>query len=214
MLTDALLWIGNHRQEFFRALGEHLTMSAVSLAIGLAIGLPLAVAVMKRERLALAVINTVNSFRTIPSLAILAIMLPLFGIGLWSSVVALTILAIPPILINAYTGLRNVDPDAVDAATGLGMRPRQMLWRIQLPLAAPAIFAGTRTAAIQVLAGATLAPFIGGGGLGDFITAGIGLMDMSRLLVGAVPIALLALGAELGFGMVERALFGARAVKA
>jgi len=209
-LTKAITWIAEHPTEFLRALGQHLTMSGISLAIALAIALPLAVVIVNRERLAFAVINTINGLRTIPSLAILAIMLPLLGIGLLPSIVALTVLALPPILLNAYVGLRDVDPDSIEAAVGMGMSRGQVLRKIRVPLAAPAMFAGARTAAVQVLAGATLAPFIGGGGLGDFIATGIGVMDTSRLLVGAIPIAILALSAEFILGGLEKSLFAER----
>lgn len=210
MLTEAFTWFLEHPDEFSHALGQHLVMSGASLALGLAIGIPLAILIVGRSRLAFAVINVVNGLRTLPSLAILAIMLPLLGIGLWPSIVALTCLATPPILLNTYAGLRTVDPDAVEAAVGMGMSPWQLLRRIRIPLAAPAMFAGARTAAVQVLAGATLAPFIGGGGLGDFIAVGVAAMDTSRLLVGAVPIALLALGAEWILGWTETRLFAER----
>ena len=210
MLTSAVEWIYNNQTAFLRALGQHLTMSGISLAIALVIALPLAVLIVNRKGLAFAVINTINGLRTIPSLAILAIMLPLLGIGLMPSIVALTVLALPPILLNAYVGLRDVDPDSIEAAIGMGMTAGEVLRKIRIPLAAPAMFAGARTAAVQVLAGATLAPFIGGGGLGDFIATGISVMDMSRLLVGAVPIALLALSAEFILGRTEKILFAER----
>jgi osmoprotectant transport system permease protein len=145
--------------------------------------------------------------RTIPSIAVLAIMLPFLGIGFKPSLVALTILAVPPILINTYVGVRQVDPDIVDSARGMGMTGLQSVFRVELPLAAPVMFAGIRTSAVQVIAGATLAAFIGGGGLGDFITAGIAIMDLPRLLVGAVPIALLAIMTEFAFGGLERVMF-------
>ena len=211
MLSTAFFWIVDHQTEFFRALGQHLLMSGISLAIALVIALPLAVLIVTYGRLAFAVINVINGLRTVPSLAILAIMLPLFGIGLMPSIVALTVLALPPILLNSFVGLRDVDADAVEAAIGMGMSRSQLLRKIRIPLAAPAMFAGARTAAVQVLAGATLAPFIGGGGLGDFIATGIGVMDMSRLLVGAVPIAILALTTEFVLGRVEKLLFSERA---
>jgi osmoprotectant transport system permease protein len=209
-VSNAFIWILNHQPEFFRALGQHLLMSGVSMAAALAVGLPLAILIVNRSGLAFGVINTVNALRTIPSLAILAVMMPLLGIGLRPSIVALTLLAMPPILLNAYVGLRDVDPDAVEAAIGMGMSRGQVLRKIRISLAAPAMFAGARTASVQVLAGATLAPFIGGGGLGDFIATGISLMDTSRMLVGAIPIALLALGAELILGFTEKRLFAER----
>ncbi len=210
MLSDAIGWIAGHPAEFGAALQQHLLMSVIALAIGLAIGLPLAVLVLPTRVGAGLTVGVVNAIRTIPSLAILATALPILGIGLVPSVVALVVLAVPPILINSLIGLREVDADTVDAARGMGMRRQQILWRVRLPLAAPAIFGGIRSAAVQVISGATLASFIGGGGLGDFITAGIALMDYSRLLVGAVPIALLAIGVELGMASLERALFAAR----
>jgi osmoprotectant transport system permease protein len=210
MFSTAISWITTHQDQFYRALGQHLLMSGISLAIALAVALPLAVAIVNHGRFAFGVINAVNGLRTVPSLAILAIMMPLLGLGILPSIVALTVLALPPILLNAYVGLRDVDPDAVEAAIGMGMRRSEVLRKIRIPLAAPAMFAGARTAAVQVLAGATLAPFIGGGGLGDFIATGISMMDMSRLLVGAVPIAILALATEFLLGTAEKMLFSER----
>jgi osmoprotectant transport system permease protein len=209
MIRDLFVWFAEHPDEFMRALNQHLVLCGLSLSIAIGVGLPLAVAISTRERLAAVVVNSISGLRTVPSLAILAMMMPILGIGKWPSVVALVILALPPILINAVAGLRGVDRDLIDAATGMGMRPRQVLWRVQAPLAASATFAGVRTALVQVLAGAALAPFIGGGGLGDFIVSGIGLRDTTRLLAGAVPIAVMALSAELLMGLAEKALFGA-----
>lgn len=212
-LFELAAWFPEHREEFFVALGQHLTLCGIAMAIAILIGLPLSVVIAAREKLALVVVNGVSALRTVPSLAILALMMPFLGIGLAPSVVALVILALPPIVINSVAGLRGVDPDLVDAAVGLGMRPGQVLWRVQAPLAASAMFAGVRTSLIQVLAGAALAPFIGGGGLGDFITTGIGLRDMTRLLAGAVPIALLALFSEVAMGLAEKTFFGAGSQK-
>lgn len=211
-MSGALAWIMSHQPEFYRALGQHLAMYIVSMTCALVLGLPLAILIVNRGGLAFGVINGVGALRSLPSLAILAIMMPLLGIGLWPSIVALTVLALPPILLNAYVGLRDVDPDAVEAAVGMGMSRGQVLRRIRIWLAAPAMFAGARTASVQVLAGAALAPFIGGGGLGDFIVTGISMMDTSRMLVGAVPIALLALSVEFLLGFAERWLFAERAV--
>jgi osmoprotectant transport system permease protein len=210
-LSKPLTWIVNHQPEFYRALGQHLLMCGVSMAFALTLGLSLAILIVNRRGLAFSVVNIVSALRALPSLAILAIMMPFLGIGMRPSIVALTVLALPPILLNAYVGLRDVDPDAVEAAIGMGMSRGQVLRRIRIWLAAPAMFAGARTALVQVLAGATLAPFIGGGGLGDFIVTGISIMDTQRMLVGAVPIALLALGFELILSLAERLLFAERA---
>jgi len=213
MFTVAFDWILAHPTLFNRALERHLTMCAIAIGLGLTIGLGLALSIVNSRRLAAVAVNGVNALRTVPSLAILALMMPLLGIGIWPAVVALTILAIPPILLNSYVGLRDVDPTVLDAAVGMGMTRGQILRKTRLPLAAPAIFAGARTATVQVLAGATLAPFIGGGGLGDFIAQGIGMMDSARMLVGAIPIALLALTAEFSLGSLEKLLFTPRVGK-
>src|SRR6266542_483924 len=140
------------------------------------------------------------------SLAVLALAMPLLGTGFLPSLVALTLIALPPILINTITGVREIDADIVDAARGMGMSGGDVLRKIELPLAVPVIFAGLRTAAVQVVSGAVLATFIGGGGLGDFITSGIAMMALPLLLVGAIPVTLLSIGADALFGALQRRL--------
>ncbi|MCC2613738.1 ABC transporter permease [Neorhizobium sp. Rsf11] len=203
-LTD---WIVQHDREFLTALGRHVSMSVLSLAIAFLIGLALAAAVVGRPKIAFVVINVASGLRTFPSLAVLALTVPVMGIGVVPAIIALTVLALPAILLNGYVGLRDADPDAVDAAVALGMRWHQVMRKVRLPLAAPAIFAGGQTATIQVISGATLAPFIGAGGLGDYIVTGIGTLDVPTLLIGAIPIAILALGAELLLSSLERKYF-------
>ena len=117
-----------------------------------------------------------------------------------------TLLALPPILINTYTAVRQVDPDIIDAARGMGMTNREIVRKIELPLATPVVFAGIRIAAVQVVSGAVLAAYIGGGGLGDFITAGIAMMALPQLLVGAIPATMLSIGADRLFGWLQKAL--------
>jgi osmoprotectant transport system permease protein len=150
-------------------------------------------------------INTGNIGRAVPSLAILALVFPLLGFGFAPSLVALTLLAIPPILINASTGLRQVNPQVIDAARGMGLSGGQILSSIQLPIAAPVIFAGIRTSAVQVVASATLATFVGGGGLGDLIVLGLQRNDPAVLIAGSLAVAALAIITEVGFGALERA---------
>lgn len=210
IVVDAFAYIVENWPMFWTALRTHLEMCAISLAIGILVAVPVGILVARSPRLSFAAINTAGAIRTIPSLAILAITLPYLGIGLLPSIVALIVLAIPPILLNTCVGIREIDPDAIDAATGMGMTRRQQILQIELPMALPSIVAGIKTATIQVIGGATLASFIGGGGLGDFITAGIALSDMTRLLVGAIPIAILAILSEILFSMIVRALSGNR----
>ncbi|MBP2170040.1 osmoprotectant transport system permease protein [Erwinia toletana] len=207
IFIDAWRWIIANPQQFFDALQQHLVMCGLALLFSLLLALPVGVRVAASPRATFIATNIASTLRTIPSLAILAAALPFLGIGLLPSVVALVILALPPILLNTCTSIQSVDKDTLSAAQGMGLTRGQITRQVILPLAAPGILAGVRTAAVQVIGGAALASFIGGGGLGDFVTTGIAIMDMSRLLVGAVPIILLAIGAELLFAAIEKSWF-------
>ncbi len=193
------------RSDFAGLLFTHVELSVVALLIAVAIALPIAMAVRNTPISAAVAINVGNIGRAIPSLAILALALPLLGFGFAPALIALTALAVPPILINASTGLREVSEDIVGAARGMGLSGSQILVRIQLPIAAPVIFAGIRTAAVQVVASATLATFIGGGGLGNLIVEGLQRNDRAILLAGSFSVAILAIITEIGFGGLERA---------
>lgn len=204
MLIDAWTYLLAHPAQFSRALGVHMALSASALLLAALISIPAGIAVARRAGLSLAVVNTANVGRTLPSLAVLALMLPILGTGFPPALFALTLIAMPPILTHTIVGLRGVDADAVDAAVGMGMTRASLLWQVELPMALPVIFAGLRTGAVQVISGAVLAAFIGGGGLGDFITAGIAMMEGPQLLVGAIPVALLAMGTDFLFGALQR----------
>jgi osmoprotectant transport system permease protein len=206
MLLDAWRYLESHPAAFATALGVHVLLSAAALAIASAIAIPAAVTAHRRPTLGHWLTNGANIGRTLPSLAVLALVMPLLGTGFTPSLFALTLLALPPIVQNTLAGLSSVDPDVVDAARGMGMTRGEVLRRIELPIALPAVFAGLRTSAVQVVSGAVLAAFIGGGGLGDFITAGIAMMAVPQLLVGAIPVTLLALGVDYAFGIAQRRL--------
>ena len=193
------------RPDFPEKLREHVVLSLGALLVAVAIAMPVALLIRNTRLGAAIAINIGNVGRAVPSLAILALALPLLGIGFASALVALTALAIPPILINASTGLREVNKDVIDAARGMGLSGGQILSRIQLPIAAPVIFAGIRTSAVQTVASATLATFIGAGGLGDLIVEGLQRRGPEILLAGALAVAALAIITELGFGALERA---------
>jgi osmoprotectant transport system permease protein len=206
LLVEAWQFIVAHPDRFFGALLTHVTLSAAALALATAIALPTGVWLAGTRRAASIAIATANVGRTLPSLAVLALVMPLLGTGFLPSLFALTLLALPPILLSSYTGIRQVEPEIVDAARGMGMTRGEIVRKVELPIATPVIFAGIRTAAVQVVSGAVLAAYIGGGGLGDFITAGIAMMALPQLLVGAIPATLLALGADQLFGRLQRAL--------
>ncbi|HZY65646.1 MAG: ABC transporter permease [Actinomycetota bacterium] len=192
------------RPDWSAAVYRHIELSALAVVVGILISIPLAVAVSRSPRIALATINFTNLGRGIPDIALLAFFLIFLGIGFWTAEVALILLSIPPILINTVTGLNQVDERVIDSARGMGLSGRQILTGVRLPLAAPIIFAGIRTSAVQVVAGATLATFVGGGGLGNFIVEGFAGFNYATMFAGAIPVAILAIMTELLFGGLER----------
>jgi osmoprotectant transport system permease protein len=167
---DAFRFIVDRSDVVLRTLLTHLEISAEAVGIALVIGLPLGIFLGHIHRFSFLAINLSNLGRALPSLALLAIFLPIVGIGKTDVLIALTVLAFPPILTNAYVAIDQVEPEVVDAAKGIGLHPMQVLMNVELPLALPLIFAGIRTSAVFVVATATLAGFFGGGGLGDIIS--------------------------------------------
>ncbi|PSP15910.1 MAG: glycine/betaine ABC transporter [Cyanobacteria bacterium QS_8_64_29] len=193
-----------HADRVLAALVQHLRLVAVPLAIGLAIGLPLGLA-SARSRLAAAVlVNGAYSLRLLPSLAVLFLAMPYLGLTFRAAAVALTLLVVPPIVASTDAAFRNLSAEVREAAAGMGLSPCQRFWRIELPLALPMVLAGVKTATIEAIASATLAAFIGVGGLGSFVMLGFSLYDEAILLVGAVPIAALALLAEGVLSALQR----------
>jgi osmoprotectant transport system permease protein len=206
--TTAEHWRGNdgipHR------MWEHSTMSLAAVLVALAIALPLGVWFGHRRRGGLVVLNVSNVGRALPSLAVLGLGQEALGLRGWPgfgarpAFVALLVLAIPPIVTNAYTGVSEVDPDVRESARGMGMTGGQVLRRVELPLALPLVMAGVRTSAVQVVATATLAAELSWGGLGRYIIDGIGRQDNVMVFAGALQVALLALLTEVALAAVQR----------
>jgi osmoprotectant transport system permease protein len=199
------LW--DRRAELLRLTGRHLLLVGLSLLAAILVAVPLGLALERvRPRLAEGAIRGVGVLQTIPSIALLAFTIPLLGIGVIPALVALFLYGLYPIVRNTYTGVREVEPSAVEAATALGMTPLQVLRWVRLPLAAPTLMAGIRTAAVIAVGTATLAAFIGAGGLGDPIVAGLALSDTRMILSGAIPAALLALLVDALLAVAQRLL--------
>ncbi len=202
---EALLpYLWARRAELAALTLRHLLLVGWSLGLGILLAVPLGLALERTRGAAEGVIRGVGLLQTIPSIALLAFMIPFLGIGVVPAVVALLLYSLFPIVRNTYTGVRDADPEAVAAARALGMTGTQLLTRVRLPLAAPVIMAGIRTAAVINVGTATLAAFIGAGGLGDPIVAGLALSDTTMVLSGAVPAAALALLVDAALGLVER----------
>jgi len=188
---------------------EHLQLTGLSVAVAAALALPVGMYIGHTGRAAFLAVNVANLGRALPSLAILAFALPVsfafgLGLGFWPTFMAMVPLAIPPILTNAYIAIRSADPETVEAARGMGMRELQILRAVEIPAGLPIILAGLRTATVNVIATATLGAIVAGPALGRYIVDGFALQDFERLFAGALLVAILALGTELGFGLLER----------
>ena len=196
----------SHQVEFFHATLDHLQLSGVALGFAILVCIPLGVWTARSRLASLAIMNLINGLRVLPSLAVLFLVVPYLGLSTFSAAVALILLAMPPVLINTDAAFRSIDPAVLEAARGMGMDPRQILFKIEFPLAVPIILTGVRTASVEVIASATLAAFVGSGGLGIYITRGFALFDYGILMVGAVPVALLTLLVEGILATIQRLL--------
>src|SRR5918998_149648 len=196
LLGQTWVYVAQNAVRVQQALLVHLLLSFGALGIAMLIFIPLGVLVSRGGKFTSTIVGAVAAVRVIPSLAVILLLLPIFGLGWRPALIALTLLAGPPLVINTDIGLRGVDPATLEAATGLGMTGSQRFWRVKVPLALPVIVTGVRSAAIEVIGSATLAAFVGAGGLGTFITSGITLIDERMLLTGAVLVTLLALLTE------------------
>ena len=195
--------------EILTATGQHVVLVAVSIAVAALVGLPLGILFSRRPGWGRFGLGAVGVLQTIPSLALFGLLIPVpvvGGIGTRTALVALTLYALLPIVRSTVVGITGVDPAVREAARGLGMTDRQLLLRVELPLAASVILAGIRVATVIGIGVATIAAAIGAGGLGVFIFRGVAMLDHRTILAGALPAALLALGADLALGAVERRL--------
>jgi osmoprotectant transport system permease protein len=208
-LTDPANWSGP--SGIPTRLAEHVALSGISLLIAIAIALPLGLWVGHTRRGTRVVVQVANTGRALPTLAVIALVLPITsaidpqnGFKIYPAIIAMVVLAIPPILLNAQTGVTEVDPDLVEAGKGMGMRGGQLVRRVEVPVALPVILGGVRSAAVQVVATLTLAAIFGGPGLGRYLVEGIAQVDDGMLFGGVVLVAALALVTEFSFAMLGR----------
>jgi osmoprotectant transport system permease protein len=203
--VDALGFLRDNPGLIWEKVTQHLQLSGAAIGIALVIAIPIGVMLGHLHRGSFLAINAANIGRALPSLALISIGLGFLGVGFVNVMVAMVILAVPPLMTNAYVAVDQVDADAVEAARGMGMRPVQVLTKVELPLALPLIFAGIRTAVVYVIATGTLAAIAGGGGLGDIIFNQPSY-HLSGVIAGSMVIAALAFTAEGIFAVLQRAL--------
>lgn len=203
-MNTFLSTLNDRKGELFTTLIEHIQLSFIALLIAVVIGLPIGILLTKTKKISEVVINIAAVLQTIPSLALLGLMIPIFGIGTVPAVIALVVYALLPILRNTYTGIVGVDGSLIEAAKGIGMKPFRRLTKVELPLAMPVIMAGIRTAMVLIIGTATLAALIGAGGLGQLILLGIDRNDTALILIGAIPAAALAIVFDIVLRILEK----------
>ena len=192
--------------DFFAHLVSHVVLAGAALLVAAAIGIPLAGRAVDRPLPRGALLALAGGFRVVPSLAVLTLTIPFLGLGFAPALLALVVLALPPILVNTDVALRSVPSTTLEAARGMGMTERQVGIRVRWPLALPVVAVGVRTATVEVIASATLAAFIGGGGLGDYIVSGLQTGNFPELVLGAASVAVLAILADAALGFTQRRL--------
>jgi osmoprotectant transport system permease protein len=206
---EFLTYISHNSDRVLQLTIEHLELVGVAIFAATAVGIPLGVAASRNTTLKRWSLGFANVTQTIPSLALFGFLIPATGIGARTAVIALALYALLPILQNTCVGIAGVDRAVIEAARGMGMTRRQMLWQVELPLAMGVIMAGLRVAAVTSVGVATIAAAVGAGGLGTFIFQGLTMVNNNVILAGAVPAAILAVLANAGFGWIERRLSAA-----
>ncbi|MEY2193192.1 osmoprotectant update ABC transporter permease/substrate-binding subunit OpuFB [Neobacillus sp. BF23-41] len=206
-MSNLISILSDRKSQLLNALLQHIEISLIALFFSLIIAIPLGIYLTRKQRIAEYIIGITGVLQTIPSLALLGLLIPLFGIGTVPAVIALIAYALLPLLRNTYTGIKEVEPSLLEAASAMGMNRRKRLLKIELPLAMPVIMAGIRTATIFIIGTATIASLIGAGGLGDIILLGISRNDYSLIVLGAVPSALLAIIFDLLLRRLETISF-------
>lgn len=199
-----LAFLQENQAELLEKTWEHISISLLSLLAAIIVAVPLGIALTKSDKLAKIVLSITSVLQTVPSLAILAMMIPFFGIGTVPAVIALFLYVLLPILNNTYLGIQSVNKDAREAGRAMGMTQNQLLRMVELPLAVPVIMSGIRLSAVYAISWATLASYIGAGGLGDFIFNGLNLYQPKLIIVGAVVVTLLALVTDFVLAYIEK----------
>ncbi|WP_100065810.1 ABC transporter permease [Miniphocaeibacter massiliensis] len=190
--------------DILQKTSEHLYIAVMALVLGIIVAVPLGIVLTRTKKISNFVIGLASILQTIPSLALLAIMIPIFGIGKLPAIIALFIYSLLPILRNTYIGMTEVDPNIVDAAKGMGMTKMQSIMKVEIPLASPAIMAGIRLSGVYVVAWATLSSYIGAGGLGDLIFSGLNNYNPNLIIFGTIPVTILALFVDFLLSKVEK----------
>lgn len=197
-------FLRNNGQELFKKALEHLEISVIALLIAIIVAVPIGIMLSRMKRTSNVVLTIAGVLQTIPTLAVLAIMIPIFGVGKMAAIIALFIYVLLPILNNTVLGVQQIDSNLKDAAKSMGMTRLQMMKDIELPLALPLILSGVRLSAVYVISWATLASYVGAGGLGDFVFNGLNLYNANMIIAAAIAVTILALIVDFVLSRIEK----------
>lgn len=203
-LIGTIQYMSRSWGQILELTGEHLMMSASAILIAIAVGIPLSILMTRNQTLAVAIQNVINTIQTIPAISMLLVIMILLGLGYSTAIVALALYSLLPIVQNTYAGLSNVDKNMIEAGTGMGMTPLQLLTKVKIPLALPVILTGIRVASVVAIGTATIATFVGAGGLGEMIMRGISTTDDIKILAGAIPAVVIVILVDLLMGRIEK----------
>lgn len=197
-------FLRNNGQELFKKALEHLEISVIALLIAIIVAVPIGIMLSRMKRTSNVVLTIAGVLQTIPTLAVLAIMIPIFGVGKMAAIIALFIYVLLPILNNTVLGVQQIDSNLKDAAKSMGMTRLQMMKDVELPLALPLILSGVRLSAVYVISWATLASYVGAGGLGDFVFNGLNLYNANMIIAAAIAVTILALIVDFVLSRIEK----------
>ena len=197
-------FLRNNGQEMFKKALEHLEISVIALLIAIIVAVPIGIMLSRMKRTSNVVLTIAGVLQTIPTLAVLAIMIPIFGVGKMAAIIALFIYVLLPILNNTVLGVQQIDSNLKDAAKSMGMTRLQMMKDVELPLALPLILSGVRLSAVYVISWATLASYVGAGGLGDFVFNGLNLYNANMIIAAAIAVTILALIVDFVLSRIEK----------
>lgn len=207
-LVEFIAFLEKEKSMILEATLQHLGISFFAVFIGMIIAIPAGVALTRNQKAANGVMGVVGVFQTIPSLVMFGLSMPLFGIGVKAAVIVMILYSLLPILTNTYTGIKDLDPKYIEAARGMGMSVSQVIMKVELPLALPAIVSGVRLSMVYIISWATIGALIGAGGLGDLIFTGLQTYNYNMILAGSIPASLLALLAGGVIGLIEKRVSG------
>lgn len=204
LYQDILKYIFSHQDDFVKALKIHIAIFSTVMLVSIAIAIPLGIFCAKNITFSQFIMHVFNILKIIPSLAVLIAVMPILGTGFFPALLALSMHAVPTILINTYLGFQNIDKSVIESAKGMGLSGKEILLKVEFPLALPLMITGIRTCSVDVMASAALAAYIGAGGLGDFIVMGIGALNISVMMVGSLSVALLSVVVDFALSFLQR----------